>query len=122
SSSVDTVSDVYYIQKGEERLYNSYSLAIDMAEGVVDLQTRILNTLNQLNIPQEETDIKSDIISDFEKVITSGSTTRKDVDKDIQRLIRVASQLNRLSVGTSDIREAIDDLLVVLERKWEASR
>ena len=102
-------------------MYNSYALAIDVAEGVVDLQTRILNTLNQLDVPQEETDIKNDIINDIEKVMASGSTTIKDIDKDIQRLVRVAAKLDKLSIGTSDVRAAIDDLLVVLERKWEVS-
>lgn len=121
SSSVEAVSDVYYLQNGEESLYNSYALAIDLDEGVVDLQTSILNTLNQLNVPQEETDIKNDIISDFERVITSGSAARKDIDKDIQRLVRVADKLAKLSVDTSDVRAAIDDLLVALERKWEVS-
>ncbi|MBE9502798.1 MAG: hypothetical protein IME96_01320 [Proteobacteria bacterium] len=108
---IDGDTDVYYLNGGDERLYNSYNITIAMPEGTIDLQNKIMDVLNSLVVPKQESGIKASMIRDFEKIADLPSMARKDVEKDIHELLRLTGDLNKLSANTDAIKADMGDML-----------
>jgi len=117
-----TEAEVYYQNKGEYKLYNRYPLNIELAEGAAELQNNILNAISLLAVSKEQNGIKDSIIKGYQVLISRSSVTRKDIDKDIHDLLKITEDLKKLSAYTSEIREGLDKLLAVMQRRWAVAR
>ncbi|MBE9504962.1 MAG: SMP-30/gluconolactonase/LRE family protein, partial [Proteobacteria bacterium] len=115
---INAEADVYYLYNGEERLYNSYSLSIAVHEGTIDLQNRIINALNSLVVPNQESGIKDSIIRNFEKITGFPSMTRQDIERDIHELLKLIDDLEKLSTNANAIRSDMGDMLQIMQRRW----
>jgi sugar lactone lactonase YvrE len=121
-SALSTAAEIYYQSKGGYRLYNTYALSTELSAGTADLQNNILNAISLLTVPKEQQGIKTNVIRDYQALIVRTSVTRKDVEKDIRDLLKIAENLNKLSADISEIRQGLDKLLAILQRRWAVAR
>lgn len=120
--SYATEAEVYYQSKGEYRLYNKYPLDIELAEGTAELQNNILNAINLLSVTKDKQGVRDGIVKSYMTLISRSSATRKDIDKDIQNVLKITEDLIKLSAETREIRSGLEDLLRILQRRWVVTK
>lgn len=113
-----TVADVGYANFGDYRSYETAELTLTVLNDSADLLREVIVDLNAISgAGSDDLVILTDAVSKL-SLITLNPSGRKEAEKGIEAITRVAKLIRGPSADTAHVRLKLDELLKILERKW----